>query len=227
MLHENYKNKLTNSQRSIFERLEKELKDQITETENKIKAVNLLEYCPKKDGTPKQNFGLNFGLVKPWGESYRVKRWNNQVETNRFVEVWLERNFNGNPTGVNFRFKPYYDDGKGTDEKPETGFKYFDDIVYFGWDGFEKWAGFDTSKEPERVNAEFSFKVIKEFYMDNKKKSLEGYKKELEELPEWFSKALEMARKMGELVESSNHLTTIHSFMYGNFEAKEIYYLNH
>lgn len=228
MLHENYKKTLSSSQKSIFERLEKELQDKIENAQNEINALELLAYCPKKDGTPKANFSLNFGLVAPWGESYKwASRWQG-VETRRFVEVWFDRGlFKGDITAVKFRFRPYNEDENKTDPRPATNFKYFESSLYIRPDSFKEWAGFDTDKEQDKIDAPFVFKAIKEYYTQRKREALEEYKKELGELPKWFKKACEMARKMKELVAGTEHLTTIHSFMYSNFEAKEIYYLNH
>lgn len=228
MLHENYKKTLSSSKRSIFERLEKEIQDTIGSAENELRAIELLAYCPKKDGTPKQNFSLNFGLVDPWGESYKWATNYQGVETVRFVDVTLDRDIYGRKiTGVIFKFRPYHDDEKGTDPKPGTNYKFFEGHIYFCFDGFANWAGFDTDKEPEKIDAQFVFRAIKEYYADKKREALEGYRRELKELPKWFKKACDMAHKMRELVEGTEHLSTIHSFMYGNFEAKEIYYLNH
>lgn len=228
MLNENYKKTLSNSQRYVFERLEKELQDKIDKTQNELNALELLAYCPKKDGTPKSNFALNFGLVAPWGESYKWASRYQGIETRRYVEIWFDRSLvKGDITDVKFRFKPYWDDENGTDPKPATNFEYFEGTLYMRPDAFKEWAGFDIEKEQSKIDAPFVFKALKEYYADKRRAALEGYRNEIKELPKWFKKACDMARKMRDLVDGTEHLTTIHSFMYSNFEAKETHYLNH
>lgn len=225
MSHENYKKTLGGSKLSIFEKIEHDIQESIKTTKNELAAIELLAYCPKKDGTPKANFSLNFGLVAPWGESYKVKNWNGTVENRRFAEAWFGHDYSGKRNEIKFRFRPYHDDNKGTDPRPETNFQYFEGNVYFGTRDFDEWAGFDTRKEPERMDAPFVFRAIKEYYAGLRSGYLEIYERELKELPKWFDKAIKMAVKMRELVDATEGLSHVHSFIYRNFTAYDTYSL--
>ena len=92
----------THSQKSIYDKLEKQINDEIKELENKIIAFNMIEYFPKKDGTEKENFSLNFGL-KGVGVSYKDKRWG-KVENVHPVNVTLDYGFR--PYSVNVVLVP-------------------------------------------------------------------------------------------------------------------------
>src|SRR5574344_1430012 len=123
----------TNSQKSIYEKLENQIKKEIDELENKIEAFDNIEYFPKKDGTQKEKFSLNFGL-KGVGVSYKDKRWG-KVENVHPVEISLDYGFrpyekNGVlvPSSVKIAVNPRY--CQETNEYLD-GFSYCTDTIYF------------------------------------------------------------------------------------------------
>ena len=65
-------------QKDKFDKYETQLKDELAEYENYERALSLIEYNPKKDGTARQNFADNFAIrglgtsdKYPSGHTYR------------------------------------------------------------------------------------------------------------------------------------------------------------
>lgn len=217
----------TNSQKSIYDKLEKQIKDSIKELENKIEAFSNIEYFPKKDGTQKENFSLNFGL-KGVGVSYKDKRWN-KIENIHPVEISLEYGFrpytkNGVlvPSSVNIAVKPRY--SQDTHEYIDN-FNYCTDIIYFSSSDVTKFLGFDAKENPEKITAENILKLIKVFWIGYLTERLNTHKKELERLPEFFDKAIEISNYLVSEIGKTGEFSFIHHFFYDNFENKDVYFL--
>lgn len=215
---------LTHSQKSIYDNLEKEIKDYIADLENKIAAISEIEFYPKKDGTEKANFSLNFGL-KNWGVSYTAKRWG-KTENVHPVDVWLEYGIWGDkkaPTGVKFRISPVFDY-----EKREylSNFKYVDaESVYFSCSDVKNFLGFDVSEEPQKLTAKKVFELITIYYKNCLIERLNTHKEELKQLPKYFEKAIEISNNLIKEVEKTSKFSFIHSFYYRNFKNKDVYFL--
>lgn len=215
---------LTNSQKSIFDRLEKEIKDYIAVLENKIAAISEIEYYPKKDGTEKANFSLNFGL-KNFGVSYTAKRWG-KTENIHPVDVWLDYGygFKNSPVGVKFRISPVFDY-----EKREylSNFKYVDvENIYFSFKEVKNFLGLDESEEFKNPTAKKVFELITVYYKNELYERLKNYKEELEKLPFFFEKAIKISNYLMNEVNKTSEFTFIHSFYYQNFENKDVYCLS-
>lgn len=217
----------TNSQKSIYDKLEKQIKKAIDELENKIAAFNNIEYFPKKDGTQKENFSLNFGL-KGVGVSYKDKRWG-KVENVHPVEISLEYGFrpytkNGVlvPSSVNIAVKPRY--SQETNEYIDN-FNYCTDTIYFSSSDVTEFLGFDAKENPEKITAENILKLIKVFWIGYLTERLNTHKKELERLPEFFDKAIEISNYLVSEIGKTGEFSYIHHFFYDNFENKDVYFL--
>lgn len=217
----------TNSQKSIYEKLENQIKKAIEELENKIAAFNKIEYFPKKDGTQKENFSLNFGL-KGVGVSYKDKRWG-KVENVHPVEISLEYGFrpytkNGVlvPSSVNIAVKPRY--SQETHEYIDN-FNYCTDTIYFSSSDVMEFLGFDAKENPEKITAENILKLIKVFWIGRLTERLNTHKKELERLPEFFDKAIEISNYLISEIGKTSEFSYIHHFFYDNFENKDVYFI--
>lgn len=217
----------TNSQKSIYEKLENQIKKAIEELENKIAAFNKIEYFPKKDGTQKENFSLNFGL-KGVGVSYKDKRWG-KVENVHPVEISLEYGFrpytkNGVlvPSSVNIAVKPRY--SQETHEYIDK-FNYCTDTIYFSSSDVTGFLGFDAKENPEKITAENILKLIKVFWIGCLTERLNTHKKELERLPEFFDKAIEISNYLISEIGKTSEFSYIHHFFYDNFKNKDVYFI--
>ena len=215
---------LTHSQKSIYDKLEKQIKDSINDTENKIKGVSEIEFFPKKDGTEKENFSLNFGL-KNYGVSYKAERWGkreNVHPVNISLDYGYIRMYNSAPTGVKILVAPVFDY-----EKREylNNFKYFDDSIYFSCSDVENFLGFDVSKEPQKLTAKKVFELITIYYKNMLSERLENYKEELKQLPKLFEKSIEISNYLIKEVGKTSKFSHIHSFYYNNFDNKDVYFL--
>lgn len=82
MKKEEYKNTLSRVEKANFEALENQILEGIAKSQDVVNALELLEFFPKKDGSEKANFSLNFGLRTPYGETYTIK-WVNAEEKRR------------------------------------------------------------------------------------------------------------------------------------------------
>lgn len=217
----------THSQKSIYEKLEKQIKKAIDELENKIAAFNNIDYYPKKDGSQKENFSLNFGL-KGVGVSYKAKRWG-KIENVHPVEIYLDYGFmpyekNGVlvPSSVKIVVKPRYCQDKN---EYLDGFNACTDIIYFSCSDVIDFLGFDVKKNPEKITAENILKLIKVFWIGCLTERLNTHKKELERLPELFEKAIEISNYLVTEIGKTAEFPYIHNFYYDNFENKDVYFL--
>lgn len=217
----------THSQKSIYEKLEKQIEKAIDELENKIKAFGNVDYFPKKDGTQKENFALNFGL-KDVGVSYKDKRWG-KIENVHPVEIFLdygispyEKNGVLVPSSVKIAVKPRYNQ-----EKSEylDGFNACSDTIYFSSSDVTDFLGFDAKENPEKITAENILKLIKVFWIGSLTARLNTHKKELERLPEFFEKAIEISNYLITEIGKTAEFSYIHNFYYDNFENKDVYFL--
>jgi hypothetical protein len=217
----------THSQKSIYEKLENQIKKEIKELENKIEAFSKIEYYPKKDGTQKDNFSLNFGLDGV-GVSYKDKRWG-KIENVHPVEICLDYGFspyekNGVlvPSSVNIEVKPRYSHDKS---EYIDNFGYCTDTIYFSSRDVIDFLGFDAKESPEKITAEKVLKLIKVFWIGHLTDVLNTHKKELERLPEFFDKAVEISNYLISEIGKTSEFSYIHHFYYDNFENKDVYYL--
>lgn len=219
--------KYTHSQKSIYEKLENQIKKAIEELENKIKAFSCIDYYPKKDGTQKDNFSMNFGL-KGVGVSYKDTRWG-KVENIHPVEISLGYGFkpyekNGVlvPSSVNITVRPRY--CQDTREYLD-GFKSCNDTIYFSSIDVIDFLGFDAKENPEKITAENILKLIKVFWIGRLKKNLNTHKRELERLPGFFDKAIAISNYLVTEIGKTAEFSYIHNFYYDNFENKDVYFL--
>lgn len=217
----------TNSQKSIYDKLENEIKERIKELENEIIAFNMIEYFPKKDGTQKENFSLNFGL-KGVGISYKDKRWG-KVENVHPVNVTLDYGFRPYsvhgvlvPSSLQISVKARY-----SQEKNEylDNFHYCTDTIYFSCSDVKEFLGFDAKENPEKITAENMLKLIRVFWVNNLTEKLNTHKEELEKLPYFFDNAIKISNTLIQEIGKTGKYSFIHHFYYNNFENKDVYFL--
>lgn len=217
----------TQSQKSIYEKLENQIKKAIEELENKLAAFSCIDYFPKKDGTQKENFSLNFGL-KGVGVYYKDERWGT-IENVHPVEISLGYGFrpyekNGFlvPSSVQIAVKPRY--CQETNEYIDN-FNACTDTIYFSCSDVTDFLGFSAKDNPEKITAENILKLIKIFWIGRLTERLNLHKKELERLPEFFEKAVEIANYLVTEIGKTSEFSYIHKFFYDNFENKDVYFL--
>ena len=219
--------KYTHSQKSIYEKLETQIKKAIEDLENKIEAFGNIDYFPKKDGTQKDNFSLNFGL-KGVGVSYKDERWG-KIENVHPVEIYLDYGFrpyekNGVlvPSSVKISVKPRYDQAKN---EYLDGFNFCSDTIYFSSSDVIDFLGFDAKENPEKITAENILKLIKVFWIGLLTERLDTHKKELERLPKFFERAIEISNYLVTEIGKTGEFSFIHNFFYDNFENRDVYFL--
>lgn len=217
----------THSQKSIYGKLENQIKKAIEELENKIKAFSNIDYFPRKNGTQKENFSLNYGL-KGVGVSYKDTRWG-KIENVHPVEIYLDygvRPYEKNgvlvPSSVKISVKPRYCQDKN---EYLDGFNNCYDTIYFSSSDVTEFLGFDAKENPEKITAENILKLIKVFWIGFLTARLNTHKKELERLPEFFDKAIEISNYLISEIGKTGEFPCIHNFYYDNFEHKDVYYL--
>lgn len=211
-MFEDYKKTLNHSQLYIFEKLEKEILNNIENIENKIIAYENLIFTPKKDGNEKQDFKQNFEIVQGVGfHSQKYGLW-------RFVTIEYDYNnyINERPkTGVNISFSAFNN---------LTPYKQsFKDYFRFNRKDFE-----DYYKKPlkqDEINARFVFECIKNFLLPQEKQRLKEYKTELKTLTKDFKKLCIYANKIVEFENSFSGHSVVRSWAYDNFHGRESHYL--
>ena len=212
MTNETFKKTLNHSELYIFERLEHELNEYIKREKNRIAALDNLVFTPKKDGSEKQNFALNFELKQGAGfKNQRGEFW-------RFVTAWYEHNnfVKGQPiTEVKVKFWSIGD-------APFS--ESFTENIYFSWTDLKKFLGFDLSEHQDLINAKMVFELLKKFSLPQAKEHLQGYEKQLNELPKDFKNLVEYANKINAFYKSFKN-SVVSSWAYWNFKGNELHYL--
>ena len=213
MTNETFKKTLNHSELYIFERLEHELNEYINREKNRIAALDNLVFTPKKDGSEKQNFALNFELKQGAGfKNQRGEFW-------RFVNAWYDINTfaKGQPkTGVQLKFWSLGD-------APYS--ESFEEYIYFSWTDLEKFLGYDLSEHQDKINAKMCFELFKNYSLPQAKEHLQNYEKQLNELPKDFKNLVECANKIESLYKSIKN-SVASSWAYRNFKGgNELHYL--
>lgn len=212
MTNETFKKSLNNSELYIFERLEHELNEYIKREKNRIAALENLVFTPKKDGSEKQNFALNFELKQGAGiKNQRGEFW-------RFVSAWYEYNnfAKGQPkTELKVKFWSFGD-------APYT--ESFTENIYFSWTDLKTFLGYDLSENQEKINAKMCFELLKCFSLPQAKERLQEYEKQLNELPKDFKNLVDYANKIQGFYKSFKN-SVVSSWAYWNFKGNELHYL--
>ena len=213
MTNETFKKMLNYSELYIFERLEREINEYIKREKNRIAALENLVFKPKKDGSEKQNFALNFELKQGAGiNTQSGKFW-------RFVDAWYDVNtfVNGQPkTGVKVKFWSLGD-------APYS--ESFEEYIYFSWTDLKKILGYDLSEHQEKINAKMCFELFKNYSLPQAKEHLQSYEKHLKELPKDFKNLVECANKIEALYKSIKN-SVASCWAYRNFKGgNELHYL--
>ena len=143
--------KLNNSQKYMYDKISRDLNNYIQNFTDKINAVSKLAFFPKKDGTEKVNFALNFGTLN--GETYTINWSSTHSEKRRWIDITKELDYSGKFTGVKLRIAPTWDDNHEKQIIPYTSHD-----IYFNWNIFE---GYEIPKTAKEV-----YNLIKGPYFD-------------------------------------------------------------
>ena len=150
---------MTNGQKYIADQIRNQLEKYIKEYTDKINAVAFLKFYPKKDGTEKANFALNFGM--DIGEKYTIN-WGHTKEDRRYVSIVKKLSYFAEFQGVEFSTAPIWDEKHEKQTIPYTSHS-----VRFNWNIFE---GCERPK-----GAKDTFNLIKGPYFDYLRKTLREY----------------------------------------------------
>lgn len=132
--------KLNNSQKYMYDKISHDLDKYIQDFTDKINAVSKLAFYPKKDGTEKVNFALNFGTIN--GEKYTINWSPTHHEERRWVDITKHLNSCGNFTGVEMRIAPTWDEKHEKQIIPYTSHD-----IWFNWNIFENYLKPETAKQ--------------------------------------------------------------------------------
>lgn len=201
------KDKLTNGQQFMYNKIKHDLNKYIKEFSNKIEVVKHLVYSPKKDGTPKANFMLNFAFDV--GEFYTIKWNNNLSEKRRYVNITQHFDFNHKWTGICLQTNPIWDSNH---DKQIVEFLNTD--VYFYWNIFE------GHKPPE--NAKECFELIKGPFLDYLVKTCNEYNLALANFDDNFERLCIAATNLNENIKAIS-APVFYSYAY-NLQGRDNHY---
>lgn len=202
------KDKLTNGQKYMYDKIHTELEKQLNEYTAKVRAVLSLAFFPKKDGTEKQNFALNFGTSK--GETYEIKWSETNKEKRRFVNISKQTNYQGIWTGVDFSIAPLWDDKHEKQLVPYTSHS-----IYFNWNIFNRY------EKPK--NAKDAFFLIQGPYLKLLISLENEYKEALQDFNINFEKLCCAATSLQEHIKSIK-APIFSSYAY-NLQGRDNHYL--
>ena len=83
----------------------------------------------------------------------------------------------------------------------------------------------NESKAIQQVAAAAAKNIVKVFWIGCLTERLNTHKKELERLPEFFKKAVEISNYLVTEIGKTDEFPYIHNFFYDNFENKDVYFL--
>lgn len=200
--------KLNNSKKYMYDKISKELDEYIKDFSNKIFAVERLAFFPKKDGTEKANFALNFGTLD--GEKYTVNWSPTRHEERRIVDINKTFDYCGNFTGIEMRIAPFWDEKHEKQTCPYTSHD-----MYFNWNMFNKY------ERPK--NARETFDLIKKPYFEYLVATLEEYKKAKENFDTYFEMLCNAATNLHNSIKYLK-VPVFSSYAY-NLQGRDNHYL--
>lgn len=197
---------LNNSQKYMYNKISHDLDEYIKDFSNKIFAVGRLEFFPKKDGTEKANFALNFGTLD--GENYTVRWSSNRIEKRRWVDIDKCLDYSGNFTGVKMLIASFWDEKNEKQICPYTSHD-----IYFNL--------FNKYERPK--NAKETFDLIKNPYFDYLVATLDEYKKVKENFDTYFEMLCNAATNLHNSIKFLK-VPVFSSYAY-NLQGRDNHYL--
>ena len=182
---------LNHWQNSKLEEIKAKVNQEIQSLEYRLEALNRLKFFPKKDGKDKADFKKNFGF--DIGETFSIKRWNNTVDTYRYViDCHVECDEEG-AKKIHFQSHAINEyDEKGDFTKSILPSVQFDEL--FTKDSFPEAKKLKTASE--------FFKWLKNDYSDHVRTEIKRKNEELEKLPSRFTELCNACNTFHEKVES-------------------------
>ena len=183
---------LNHWQNSKLEEIKVRVNQEIQSLEYRLEALNRLKFFPKKDGKDKADFKKNFGFDV--GETFSVKRWNDIINTYRYViDCHVEFFANGIAQKIHFQSHAINEyDVEGYSAKTILPSVQFDE-----W--------FTEKSFPEAIKlktaSEF-YKWLKNEYFDHVRAEIKRKNEELEKLPSRFTELCNACNAFHKKVES-------------------------
>lgn len=178
-------------QNSKLEEIKARVNQEIQSLEYRLEALNRLKFFPKKDGKDKADFKKNFGFDV--GETFSIKRWNDTVDTYRYV-IDCHVDFNKEEADkIHFRSHTINEyDEKGyctTTILPSVQFdEWFTDIFF-------------PEAKKLKTASEF-YKWLKNEYSDHVRAEIKRKNEELEKLPSRFTELCNACNTFHDKVKS-------------------------
>lgn len=182
---------LNHWQNSKLEEIKIRVNQEIQSLEYRLEALNRLKFFPKKDGKDKADFKKNFGF--DIGETFSVKRWNDTVNTYRYV---IDCHVESDEEGA----KKIHFQSHAINERDEEGYctKTILPSVQF-----DEWFTSNSFPEAKKLKTASEFyKWLKNDYSDHVKAEIKRKNEELEKLPSRFTELCNACNAFHDKVES-------------------------
>ena len=200
--------KLNNSQKYMYDKISIDLDKCIKDFSSEIFAVKKLKFFPKKDGTEKANFALNFGTLD--GEKYTINWSPTHHEERRWIDITKRLDYNGNFTGVEMHIAATWDEKHEKIICPCTSHN-----IYFSWNIFDEY------ERPK--NARETFDLIKGPYLKYLVASLTEYEKVKENFDLYFEMLCNAATNLHNSIKFLK-VPVFSSYAY-NLQGRDNHYL--
>lgn len=178
-------------QNSKLEEIKAQVNKDIQSLEYRLEALNKLKFFPKKDGKDKADFKKNFGF--DIGETFSIKRWNNTVDTYRYV---IDCHVESDEEGA----KKIHFQSHAINEHDKEGYSTKTILPSVQ---FDEWFNNNSFPEAKKLKtaSEF-FNWLKNNYSDHVKAEIKRKNEELEKLPSRFTELCNACNTFHEKVES-------------------------
>lgn len=182
---------LNHWQNSKLEEIKVRVNQEIKSLEDRLEALNRLKFFPKKDGKDKADFKKNFGF--DIGETFSITRWNNTVDTYRYV---IDCHVESDEKGA----KKIHFQSHAINERDKEGYctKTILPSVQF-----DEWFTDNWFPEAKKLKTASEFyKWLKNEYFDHVRAEIKRKNEELEKLPSRFTELCNACNAFHEKVES-------------------------
>lgn len=178
-------------QNSKLKEIKIRVNQEIQSLEYRLEALNRLKFFPKKDGKDKADFKKNFGFDV--GETFSVKRWNDIINTYRYV---IDCHVESDKEGSNkIHFQSH-----AINEYDVEGYSARTILPPVQ---FDEWFTDNSFPEAKKLKTASEFyKWLKNDYFDHVKAKIKRKNEELEKLPSRFTELCNACNAFHEKVES-------------------------
>lgn len=197
-----------------FDEFRNKLITRISEQENLLKAIDLIVFNPKVDGSERANFQANFAF-RGLGETFLNYKTRERyvivtpMEQVRYIEKGNIREGHMFVTGLNLKTS-----WLTTEDAKKVGLDHLertDNTFYFH--NYEPRISRDEWDRDE-FTAERALNIIRGQFRDAQVKRLENLKKELERLPQAFQEMLDMVNQIDKFKQKFHNTEFLHEVAY-------------